>query len=210
MVDEFILLDDVQYTKRDWRNRNLLKTPAGLKWLTIPVNSKGNYNTPINKITVTDNDWSSDHWKQIASYYSKAPFFDLYFTRFDKLYTNCQENYLSKINFSFIQEINNILGIETKITWSTDYFSEGSKTIKLVSLCKSCGADSYLSGPAAKDYLDELLFQKESIEVEWMDYSNYSEYSQLHPPFSHGVTILDLLFNEGPDSIKYMKSFNKP
>ncbi len=210
LVDEFILLDDVQYTKRDWRNRNILKTSAGPKWITIPVNVKGNYTAAINEITVSDADWGEKHWQQLKQHYSKAPFFNSYGSPFKDLYLNSDEIYLSKINSIFIREINNILGIKTKMSWSSDYHSEGASSLKLVSLCKSCGADNYLSGPLARDYLDESLFIKESIKVEWMDYCDYPEYPQLNPPFMHGVSIFDLIFNTGAQSTNFMKSFSKP
>jgi hypothetical protein len=206
-VDEFILLDDVQYTRRDWRNRNLIKTPQGLKWLTIPVQVKGNYSSLINEIKITDSKWCIQHWNQIEINYSKAPFFDQYADRLKKVFTELHQEYLSEINLILLREIAAILNIETPISLSTNYVSEGTKSQKLISLCQSCGASSYLSGPSAKAYLDETMFEKENITVEWVEYNGYPEYTQLYPPFEHGVTILDLLFNTGPDSRKYMKSF---
>lgn len=208
-VDEFILLDDVQYTRQDWRNRNVVKTPAGIKWMTIPVKQEGVLNLKIREIRVSDPGWCIEHWNKLVQYYSKAPFFDLFADRFSSLYLDNKEIYLSKINCKFIKEVNEILGITTKISWSTDYKVDGDPNVKLINLCKACGADRYLSGPSASAYLDESLFDKEGIQVEWMDYTGYPEYHQLYPPFVHGVSILDLLFNEGPRTPLYMKSFKK-
>lgn len=209
MVDEFILYDDMQYTRRDWRNRNKIKTPQGLKWLTVPVDVKGKYFQKINETKLSDKDWGKKHWQQIKQNYSKTKYFKEYKDIFEKLYLNCDEELLSEINYKFIITINEILGITTKIRWSSEFELVDGQTEKLLGICKDCNADIYLSGPAAKDYFDEEMAKKENIKVEWMDYSGYKEYEQLHPPFEHGVTILDLIFNEGPDAKKYMKSFEE-
>lgn len=206
-VDEFILYDDMQYTRRDWRNRNKMKTPQGLKWLTIPVDVKGKYFQKINETKVSDRNWAKNHWLQIKQNYSKAKYFKEYKNVFEELYLNCNEEYLSQINYKFIAAINKILDINTKIRWSSEFDLVDGQTERLLGICKDCEADVYVSGPAAKDYLDESLAKKENIQVEWMGYSGYDEYEQLYPPFEHGVTILDLIFNEGPNATKYMRSF---
>ncbi len=207
MVDEFILYDDMQYTRRDWRNRNKIKTSNGLIWLTIPVEVKGKYFQKINETKINEDGWGKQHWNSIKHNYSKCKYFLEYKDIFQNLYIDCKEDLLSLVNYNFIIAINTILGIETKITWSNDYKLVDGKTERLVGLCKSAGATEYLSGPAAKDYIVEDLFREENIKLFWMDYSGYPEYDQKYPPFEHGVSILDLIFNEGPDSQKYMKSF---
>ncbi len=207
MVDEFVIFDDVQYTRRDWRNRNLVKTREGIKWLTIPVNVKGNYFSKINDVTVSDNKWAVDHWRTIQQNYAKAPFFKEYKDFFEDLYLNLQEESLSKINLLFINTINRILKINTPISFSTDFPLNSGKNERLIAICKYCKADVYLSGPSAKEYIDESKFNEENIDVQWMDYSGYNEYPQLYEGFVHGVSILDLIFNTGPEVKKYMKSF---
>lgn len=207
MVDEFILYDDMQYTRRDWRNRNKIKTSQGLQWLTIPVEIKGKYFQNINETKINQNDWVKKHWHTIVHNYSKAKYFKEYKEYFEELYLTCNEEYLSQINYKFIVTINKILGIDTKLRWSSEFELVDGQTEKLLGICKDCDADIYLSGPAAKDYFDEELAKKENIKVEWMDYSRYKEYNQLFPPFEHGVTILDLIFNEGFNATKFMKSF---
>jgi hypothetical protein len=206
-VDEFILYDDMQYTRRDWRNRNIIKTARGPAWLTIPVEVRGKYFQKIRETVISDRAWAADHWKTIVHNYSKAEFFDLYKDFFEALYLGSEERLLSQVNFRFLSAICGLLGIGTKLSWSMDYRLDEGKTERLVGLCKQAGATQYLSGPAAKDYMDEALFEREGIAVCYMDYSGYPEYRQLFPPFEHGVTVLDLIFNEGPDATKYMKSF---
>jgi hypothetical protein len=207
MVDEFILYDDMQYTRRDWRNRNKIKTSNGLLWLTIPVEVKGKYFQKINETKISEKDWAKKHWQTIALNYAKTKYFKEYKDRFEELYLGDNEEYLSQINYKFIMAINDVLGISTKIRWSSEFDLVDGQTERLLGICKDCQADVYISGPAAKDYLDESLFEAENIKVEWMDYSGYSEYAQSYPPFEHGVSILDLIFNEGPHAASFMKSF---
>jgi hypothetical protein len=206
-VDEFILYDDMQYTKRDWRNRNTIKSPGGLIWLTIPVQVKGKYFQQIKDTVVVGDKWASDHWRSIVHSYSKAKCFSEYRDVFEELYLGPQDKMLSQINHSFISAICGILGINTTRSWSMNYDLVGDKTERLINLCKQAGGTKYLSGPAAKTYLDEELFRAQGIEVAYMDYSGYQEYQQLNPPFESQVSIIDLIFNEGQDSGKFLKSF---
>ena len=208
MVDEFILYDDMQYTRRDWRNRNQIKTAGGVKWLTIPVDTKGKFFQKINETKVSGSQWAADHWKTIRFSYAKAPFFKQYESLFETLYQKAAGmEYLSHINHLFLTEICAALGIDTKITWSSDYPLADGKTERLAELVKSAGGDYYLSGPAAKDYIVDEVFEKAGIELRYMDYAGYPEYPQLHGDFTHNVSILDLLFLTGPDAPRYMKSF---
>ncbi len=207
IVDEFILYDDMQYTRRDWRNRNKIKTPQGLQWLTIRVEIKGKFFQKINETKVSEKDWAKKHWQSILRNYSKSKYFKDYKDIFEEMYLNCEEEYLSQINYKFITTINEILEIKTKLRWSNEFKLVDGQTEKLLGICKDCNAEIYISGPAAKDYFDEELAKKENIKVEWMDYSGYKEYEQLNPPFEHRVSILDLIFNEGTNAKNFMKSF---
>lgn len=210
MVDEFILYDDMQYTRRDWRNRNKIKTTDGVKWLSIPVINKGKFFQKINETEVLDHKWCQEHWKTISYNYAKAPHFKEYSDRIRKVYEACEnETYISRINYLFLTEICRILNINTKITWSSDYELVDGKTERLVGLCKSAGGTEYLSGPAARDYIVDELFEEAGITLKYMDYSGYPEYSQLFGAFEHAVSVLDLIFNEGDNACRYMKSFGK-
>jgi len=204
-VDEFILLDDVQFTRRDWRNRNQIKTPQGLQWLTIPVDSKGKFNQKISETRVSNPDWGKKHWNAIVTNYSKAAHFKDYGPIFEKLYLDCSKNFLSEINYAFITAICGLLDIKTRISWSAEYPQGSGKGERLLGICRALGAQEYLSGPSAKEYLQEDLFRKNGIALKWMDYSGYLPYRQLFPPFVHNVSVLDLLFNEGPESKKYLR-----
>lgn len=207
MVDEFVLYDDVQYTRRDWRNRNIIKTPAGPKWLTIPVEVKGKYLQRINETRISDPLWGKHHWSSIIHNYARAKYFKQFAPVFEALYLQSQEELLSRVNHSFIVAICSILGVTTKLSWSSDYPNTHGRNERLISLCKSTDATHYVSGPAAKSYIDEALFQADGISVSYIDYGGYPVHTQLYGDFDHHVTILDLLFNEGPNATRFMKSF---
>ncbi|HOO56664.1 MAG TPA: WbqC family protein [bacterium] len=204
-VDEFILFDDVQYTRRDWRNRNKIKTPGGPQWISIPVECKNKYLQKVKETRICDPKWACKHWKTIEHNYSKAKYFGDYKNLFEELYLGRSYEYLSEVNFRLIQAICGILGIDTRISWSMDYEVIDGRNERLISLCKQVGACEYLSGPSAKSYTEESMFQAENIKLTFVDYSGYPEYNQLYEPFDHFVSVIDLIFNEGPNATKFMK-----
>jgi hypothetical protein len=207
-ADEVVLLDDVQYTRRDWRNRNRIKTPQGPVWLTIPVEVKGRYHQTIRETRIADTRWSRRHLDSLRHSYARAPHFAQYETVLEEAYAEAgSRDSLSDVNEGLIRLVCGLLGIETAIRSSADFCLEDGPTERLVSICVQAGADRYLSGPSARAYLDESLFEAAALEVGYVDYSGYPEYPQLHPPFVHEVSVLDLLLHTGPDAHRYMKSF---
>ena len=208
MVDEFILYDDMQYTRRDWRNRNKIKTVDGVKWLTIPVDTKGKFFQKINETKVSGHDWAREHLRAIELNYAKAPYFRDYAPMLEELYAKAGElDYLSEINHMCLTWACRQLGIATAITWSSDYELVDGKTERLAGLVKSAGGSYYLSGPAAKDYIVDEVFEQAGIELAWMDYEGYPPYPQLHGAYEANVSVIDLLMMTGPDAPSYMKSF---
>ena len=208
-VDEFIVYDDMQYTKRDWRNRNKIKTPQGVQWLTIPVLVKGKYFQKIKETEIQDSIWAQEHWKTLEQNYGKAKYFNEISEWLSPLYLENESNKLSLINISFIQSVCKYLEIKTIIKHSWDYPIIDGKTERLVDLCKIAGGTEYVSGPSAKSYIDEKLFQHKNIKLTWFNYMIYPEYPQLWGAFVHEVTILDLLFNCGEESSRFFRSINK-
>ncbi len=206
LADEFIAYDDAQYTKRDWRNRNRIKTNNGLIWLSIPVSVKGKFNQKISETMISDNQWKNKHWKSLEYNYKKSPCFQEYGHIIKQLYDTAPSQNLSETNHFFTKKICEILDINTQFSQSHDYELIQGKNERLLHLCKQANADVYLSGPSAKSYLDEDLFAKENVLIEYLNYSDYPEYPQLFPPFNHEVSILDLIFNTGPDAKNFMKS----
>jgi WbqC-like protein family len=211
-VDEFILYDDMQYTKRDWRNRNLIKTPNGLQWLTIPVEVKGKYLQKINETKISDTTWAKKHWQTLIANYSRSKYFEQYEEYFKKLYTECDnEVYLSQINYKFLLAICSILKINTPIRWSTDFAIADHlhKTDRLVALCQATNATHYISGPSAQAYIDTDLFAQANIGLSYINYANYPIYDQLYGDFEHTTSIVDLIFNIGENADAYFKSLSR-
>jgi hypothetical protein len=206
-ADEFVLFDNVQYTRRDWRNRNQIKTAQGTVWLTIPVCVKGNYEQPINETRIADRSWAAKHWKTIRHAYARAPHFERYAAWLENLYGDAAAlARLSEVNHLFLTSLCAALQIDTPIKWSTDYRLEAGRTERLIGLCEQADADHYLSGPTARGYLDVDAFAANGIRVTFFDYSGYPEYRQLHGPFTQAVSVIDLLLNEGPAARSFMKA----
>jgi hypothetical protein len=206
-VDEVVLYDDVQYTRRDWRNRNRIKTPQGIRWLTIPVQVKGRYYQRIKDTLVSGDDWRREHWDTLRHCYGRAPYFRELAEQFQELYLGSNEGFLSAINRAWLQAVCDLLGIRTCLTWSMDYrLTEEDPTQRLLEICRQAGAREYLTGPAARAYLDETAFEQAGIGLAWMAYDGYPEYPQLYPPFDHHVSVLDLLFMTGRNAPAYLKT----
>ncbi|MDF0605559.1 WbqC family protein [Neisseriaceae bacterium TC5R-5] len=202
-VDEFILYDDMQYTKNDWRNRNKIKTPQGLSWITVPVGQ--DIGRRVRDVNLSDDKWQSKHWKSLVGNYRRASHYEEVATLLEPLYLATHHTHLSQLNRSFIEVVCQYLGIKTVITNSWDYTLLDGKTERLVDLCKQAGGTEYISGPSAKDYVEERIFTDMGVTLTWFDYAGYPKYPQLWGEFTHGVTILDLLFNCGKDAHRYMK-----
>lgn len=203
-VDEFIIYDDMQYTRRDWRNRNVIKTAQGAKWLTVPVKVKGKYHQTIRETEIDGDKWRGEHFRSFCHHYARAPHFEEIRALIEPLY-QAEYRFLSHLNRVFLETICGYLGISATISNSRDYVLSDGKSERLADLCKQAGGSEYVSGPAAKDYLDESVFASQGITVSWFDYSGYPPYPQLWGEFSHGVTVLDMLFNCGKDSRNFMK-----
>ena len=203
LVDEFIVYDDTQFTKNDWRNRNRIKTREGLKWLTVPVGI--DIKRKIFEVDISDTRWQLRHWETLHHSYCKANFYTEISSIIAPVYLEMQHTNLSTLNLEIIKTICKFLEIETKITDSRNYKIEDGKTNRLVHLCRQSNADAYLSGPSAKSYIHEDQFNKNNIAIHWMDYSEYPSYQQLWGNFEPQVSILDLLFNAGKSSRNFMK-----
>jgi hypothetical protein len=202
-VDLFIFYDDVQYTKNDWRNRNKIKTNDGIKWLTIAVES--NLSTKICEVTFKEPRWNIKQWETIKQFYKKAPFFKQYKDFFESIYLNQTYSTLSEFNQQLIQKISaDILGIDTEFQDSRIYNASGAKLDRLIDLLNKANTNLYVSGPAAKDYIEDEKFKANNIQLVYKDYAGYPEYHQLYGEFNHFVTILDLIFNVGPDAPYYI------
>ncbi len=205
-ADIFVVYDDVQYRKNHWHNRNKIRGPNGPQWLTIPVSkSLGSFHS----IDTTEiaRPFAETHWKTIEQFYSRSRHFQRTSQFLAPLFERCADmRLLSQVNFMFMEAIAGELGFTTKFVWSNSLATQGAKSDRVLSICETLGASRYLSGPAARSYLQVDKFAEVGIEVEWMDYSGYPEYPQMHDPFDHQVSIIDLLFNTGGQAAEFMKS----
>jgi len=205
--DLFVFYDDVQYDKEGWRNRNIIKTSQGTQWLTIPVHTKGvvEENINIKDIEICwDKPWNEHHLKGIQFAYSKAPYFNKFKKFFETLYQK-QPRLLADFTIETSIQIAEMLGI-SKVEYkrsSEIKGIEGEKTDRIIQILKSVGATHYISGPSARNYLEEDKFRKNDILLEYMDY-DYPEYPQLYPPYDPQVSIVDLIFMTGEDALSYI------
>ena len=204
-VDEFVLFDTAQFTKRDWRNRNRIKTADGLCWLTVPVRSKGRQEQTIAETEIDGEKWAASHWRSLQLAYSRAPHYGEVAAMLKPFYLDRHYGHLSALNSELLGAICRYVGITTKISHSREAGAVSDKTERLSALCRQAGADIYYSGPAARGYLDEAAMARQGIRVVWFDYDGYAEYPQLWGPFVHNVSMLDLLFNCGRNAARYMK-----
>jgi hypothetical protein len=205
--DLFIIHDDLQYTKGDWRNRNKIKTVRGVEWITVPVHyhhtSQLIEETPIDYSTP----WAQKMLNRIREAYQQASYFELYFSELENLLMKPATS-ISDLNLRLIKWICSHLEIDTPIKMSHEYHPQGAKTERLVGILQQVQATTYLSGPAAQAYLVPQLFEQAGIRLEYKQY-NYPEYEQLYPPFDSAVSVIDLLFMKGKESISYMENKEK-
>lgn len=202
-VDVFYFYDNVQYTKRDWRNRNKIKTNHGMKWLTIPVGSATDQ--LIYEVVISDHAWALKHWKSIGQFYSRAPYFKRYQNFFEHVYLEKKWESISQLNQYLIKKIAvDFLKIKTEFRDLSGVSVPGRKLDRLLNIISMSGADEYVSGPMAKNYITEKCFVDLGVKLTYKDYSGYPEYPQYYPPFEPFVSIIDLLFHTGPDAPYYI------
>lgn len=201
-VDTFVIYDDVQYTKRDWRNRNIINSHNGSRWITIPVEVSGKYYQKIRDTKVANRNWNKSHLEIIKQSYKGSFFFKEYWDWVENLYHNCRLQYLTEINFFFISEINKFLNIDTEIRFSSEFNLAEEKSLRLINICKSLDGSDYFSGPSAKSYLDTELFKKNCINLHFVDYQRFRIFTECQGEIHYGMSILDTIFNFGKEKIK--------
>jgi hypothetical protein len=204
-VDEFVFLDDVQYTKNDWRNRNRIKTPTGSLWLTLPVNDKNRISSKllINQVEIKNNNDLLKHLTTIEMNYKKAKYYSEFYPIL-KDFLSQDWKMLSELNIDFIDLVLSYLGIKKKIHKSSDFdIEQTTKMDRIIKICNLFGADRYLSGSAAKDYINIDIFKRSNISVEFQNY-DHPYYPQIWGEFISHLSIIDLLLNNGRKSINYI------
>lgn len=206
--DAFISYDTAQYTKNDWRNRNLIRTDTGKLWLTVPVLLKGRWPLPIELVKINNNsNWKKKHLRSLTQYYLRAPYFDKYYPPIEEELNRNQDN-LQELNLSLIGRICSLLGFKRQIVKASDMGlpQKKDKTAKLVDMCFAMGAKRYYATKVSMNYIDEKQFSRAGIELVFQDYIHPGYLQQFKTFMSH-LSILDLLFNEGPNSLKVLLNY---
>lgn len=203
-VDLFLFYDEVQYTTYDWRNRNQIRVAGGKKWLTLPCGY--DRKRRIYEVKIKEEfDWQRRHYAILENNYRKAPYFRKYREFLQYVYLERSWEYLYQLNRYMTEHIaREFLGLQTKFADSRSYPSEGKKAEKLFQLICSTKADVYISGEAAKKYMELEPYKNAGIKVVWKNYHGYPEYHQMYESFYHDVSILDLLFCTGDDAPYYI------
>ena len=202
--DKFVLLDDVQYTRRDWRNRNKVRVKEGWVWLTVPVQQKSRFSQSLLETRIDNSvSWRRKHLETLRQHYCKAPFFEKYFPRCQQIYEKDWE-FLFDLCLETIQFLKEEMGIETPLLRSSEMKLSGEKTERLVSICRELGATHYLSGESGSDYISQEDFSNPGIELEYQNYE-HPVYPQRYPGFVPHLSTVDLLFNCGEQSLSILK-----
>lgn len=207
LSDEFCLFDDVQYLKKDWNNRNKIKTQSGEIWLTVPVFTKAHREKPIREIEIDNSlPWAQKHFRSIYLNYKKTPFFKQYIDFFDDLYKK-EWKYLSDLDDYMLKWFLKELGINVEYYKASELNFEGYKSDLVLDMCKKLGANLYIFGALGKDYAKEENFNKDGIKIYFQDYK-HPEYPQLHNGFLPYMSVIDLLFNCGEKSLEILMQGN--
>jgi len=207
-VDKFVLLDTVQFEKRSWQQRNRVKTPGGLVWLSVPVVFRGRLGQRIADVEIREAEFWRDHLRTVELNYRRAPFFDEYYPALSELLRSASSGLrLAELSIGLLRWLSEALGIKTPTVRSSELAVEGKRTYLLAEVCSLLGATTYVSPLGSADYLlNELpIMTGRGVSVVFQHYEHPS-YRQLYPPFQTHASILDLLFNEGKNSLPTVRS----
>lgn len=202
-ADRFVIYDDVQYDKHGWRNRNRILTSNGIQWLTVPVLTKNLDKPLINEVKINSQQkWVKKHLQSIQQAYSKCEFFDWLYPGLEKL-LNTRFAYISTLDVEMLKFLTGKLGLPWKVQLSSEMGVPGRRTERLVGICQQLGATDYLTGDAARDYLEEDRFEEIGVRVHWHSYQ-HPTYRQRFDGFEPYLSVIDLMFNHGPESIEVL------
>ena len=207
LADLFCYFDIVQYQRKDYNNRNKIKTSNGELWLSVPVESKNHLNKNVSKILIVQGNWVKKHLKSIELNYKKTPFFKDYFPELQSILINESKNSLGHLNLKLLEYFMECLSIDTQIVKASDYSFDGTGSDLVLDMCVRLGADSYIFGEQGKNYADVKAFKEAEIVVEFQNYI-HPVYRQMGRDFLPYMSIIDLLFNEGDKSFDMLMSNN--
>ena len=198
LADIFCVFDIVQYQRKDFNNRNKIKTSSGDLWLTVPVKSSGRFDCLITDIEIVNNEWNKKHLKSIELNYKKTPYFDQYYYDLKKILDTSYQ-YLVDLNFDILVYLLNALNIDTKTVKASDYLFKGAKSELVLDMCIQLNADIYIFGENGKNYANIDTFISAGVSPYFQSY-NHPVYNQIKGKFMPYMSVFDLLFNEGQNS----------
>ena len=202
-ADLFVIVDHIQFNKKYFQNRNKIKTREGWMWLTVPVITKGRFEQKIREVEINNSlNWQRKHWASITLNYQKAPFFKEHSGFFEEVYSK-EWRLLSEFNEAFIRYILGQLELDVDVLKSSELGVTGQKTDLLIDICKKTGADTYLQGSGGRDYVEVEKFQDAGLKVVFQDFEPPT-YPQQFGEFIPNLSIVDLLFNVGPEAKNYL------
>lgn len=197
-ADHLVLLENVQFTRRDWRSRNKIKVPSGVQWLSVPVRTPKGRETSVAEAEIADIKFYQPHLKAIELSYARTP----HFQKIYGLLSDCMEHgdlTLSLLNERILRTLCHFMSIRARISSSRGSTEQMDPSERILNIVKAAGGKRYISGPAARNYLNMEMFEQAGIAVEFFAYPDYVEYNQVWPPFRHDVSIIDVLFHLGED-----------
>ena len=207
LADRFISFNQVQYQPKDWNNRNRVKTPKGAQWLSVPVMRKGYLGKTISDIEIDNSQpWGRKHWNTLLHSYSKAPHFGRYADYFEDVYSREWKS-LVDLNEQMLRWFLSELGIDVAVESAVDHDFHGTKSDLVLDMCAKLDAKVYIFGVQGRGYADEKSFAAAEIELMFQEYQ-HPEYPQMHGSFASHLSIVDLMFNCGGDSLDILMSDN--
>jgi len=199
----YVIMDDVQYDKR-FTNRNRIITNDGWTWLTVPINKAHKFSLNMEVEINNELDWRQLHWKKIYHSYKNSSFFINYKDFFENVYKKSW-NMLFDLDFEIMKQIIDWLGIKIEIIRESELKVNTSSTQRLIDVCKKVGGDTYVSGLGGKNYMEETLFEKNNIKLEYQNYHHPKYPQRMSKEFIPDLSVIDMLFNIGPDSVKLIR-----
>ena len=206
LADQFCVFDVAQYQTKDFNNRNKIKTNTGPIWLSVPVESKDHFNKPICNVKIINNGWNRKHIKSISLAYKKAAYYEQYFPALEAILSN-EFELLSDLNTRMLELLLEQLGIRVPVTMATTYNLQGAKSDLVLDMCLKLGASDYVFGAQGRDYADVQSFLAKGVTPYFQSYV-HPQYQQLHGAFEPYMSVIDLLYNEGPRSHEILVSGN--
>ena len=205
-ADLFVVLDNVQFVKQSWQQRNRIKTPNGLQWLTVPVEFRGRLGQLLRDVEIRDATFARKHLRAIELAYRRAPYFAAYFRSLAAIIEKRCMGPLLDLNLELIEWTRSVLGIDTPVVRASDLGLPGKRTELLAAICEHVGGDEYLSPAGSACYLlgEQNILTGRGIEV-WFHHYQHPEYRQAFPPFEPYASIVDLIFNQGPDALQILR-----